>query len=216
MISADRILGFVEGEGCFSIMIQKHIDRKPRTTNHARFKLKKHSLPFHVVPNFRIVVCSKDQQILEEIKDTFGFGAIYTQERTQYNPNHNSVSQYYTKNFAEAFKIRAFFKDLQFLTTKGQDFQLWSKCLEIIEKKQHLTKEGLLKICQIRDQMNTRKNKNTRTFEMVKEILEKNPEHIELYKENLVHNNFVGSEEWFENKQGRKCFKTVPKGEQPL
>ncbi|HIH32883.1 MAG TPA: hypothetical protein HA227_01390 [Candidatus Diapherotrites archaeon] len=208
MISIDRILGFVEGEGCFSIMMQKNIDRKPRKT--LRKNKRVSALPFRVVPNFRITACEKDRKMLEEIKEALGIGAIYTQNRTKYNQNHNPVSYYYTRNFEEALKVKEFFKDKEFLTTKGQDFQQWCKCLEIIQKGQHLTKKGLLEICTIRDQMNTRKNKNTRTFEMVKDILEKNPEHIEAHQNqtNLVHNTFVGSESWFENKKGRRLFHT--------
>lgn len=205
-------MGFVEGEGCFSIAIQKNIDRKPRPTGRKQVR-KKPALPFKVVPNFRLTIKQDDQKILEEVKETLGVGSIYCQDKSKYDGNCSNICHYYTKSFEDNFKVREFFKDKEFLTTKGQDYRLWCKCLELIEKRQHLTKEGLLEICQIRDQMNPNKNKtkNTRTFELVKEVLEKNPGHIEVHKPLIVHNDFLGSEDWFEKTPGRQLFKPEAK-----
>jgi len=205
MLSKDYILGFVEGEGCFSIAIGRNIDR--------RFKLKskpnkiKNPYLFSIRPIFRITNCEANRQVLEEIKETLNFGNIYAQTRG--DASTQNVTYFYTRNFAECLKARDYFKDLVFRTTKGKDFDLWSKGLELMEQKKHLTKEGILEICQLRDQMNFRKTKNKWTTEEVRKILEEKPIHQTAYfnqnQEKLVHNPNEGAfnlEGWLAPQRG--------------
>ena len=73
-----------------------------------------------------------------------------------------TTCQYYVQNMADLDWVEAFFKDAQFQTTKGESFKLWCECLELIRKKEHLTKNGLLRICELRDKMNFRLVESTR------------------------------------------------------
>lgn len=188
MLSKDYILGFVEGEGCFSIALSKNIDRKPRL---GKWKCKKKNpCLFIIKPTFRITNCEANIRILESIKDTLGFGAIYVQRRG--NDRAQNAAHFYTRSFAECQKAKEFFKGLEFITTKGNDFQLWCKCLEIMEKGNHLKKEGLLEICRIRDQMNFRKTKNKWTTADVERVLSEKPDHCTAHfdqnQQQLLHN----------------------------
>jgi hypothetical protein len=204
MLSKDYILGFVEGEGCFSITIQKNIDRKPRL---GKWVVKKKN-PFllRVSPTFRITNVEANLPLLEEIKSILGVGSIYLQKRGNENSRISNVAYYYTKSLAEALKIKEFFGTLTFNTTKGKDFVLWSKCLEIIAQKRHLTKEGLLEICQLRDQMNFRPTKNKWSTEEVRKILGEKPVHILAHvdpnQQQLIHNSNSAPESWLSQKQG--------------
>jgi hypothetical protein len=204
MLSKDYILGFVEGEGCFSITIGRSIDRKPRMGKWVAKKKNPHL--FQVKPAFRITSVEANLPLLEEFKQAFGCGSVYTQKRGDLNPRISNSSYFYTKSFAEAFKIKEYFSAFDFKTTKGKDFILWSKCLDIIASGRHLTKEGFLEICVLRDQMNFRPTKNKWSKEEIQRILEEKPCHIlsniDTNQQQLIHNNNSFSESWLEIKQG--------------
>lgn len=207
MLSTDYILGFVEGEGCFSILIQKNIDRKPRLGKWKSHK--KNPYLFTVKPTFRITNVEANLPLLEELKLTFGCGSIYTQRRGEKKPSISNASYFYTKSLAEALKMKDYFSNLDFKTTKGKDFALWCQCLEIMVQKRHLAKEGILEVCRLRDQMNFRPTKNKWSTEEVQRILEEKPAHILAHSDSnqnqLIHNPEVSlsdSVQWLESKQG--------------
>ncbi|MDD3160044.1 MAG: LAGLIDADG family homing endonuclease [Candidatus ainarchaeum sp.] len=202
MLSKDYILGFVEGEGCFSIAISKYIDRKPRKTNKKSFI--KNPRLFAIRPSFRITNSLSNIGVLEEIKETLGFGSIYIQNRK--SDRNQSVAYFYTKSFEDCLKAKDFFKDIEFKTTKGKDFLFWCECLEIIQNKQHLDKIGILKLCEIRDKMNFRLTKNKWSTQEISKILDEKPNHfihhINQNQTNLLHNNVDLNSNWLEKKMG--------------
>ena len=75
-----------------------------------------------------------------------------------------------------------FFRQQVFYTKKGRDFELWCKCLEIMEKKQRLTSDGFAVICEIRSQMNSRANKGDRKPQEIAQILQSGREHILVFR----------------------------------
>ena len=220
MISDERIMGFVEGEGCFCIGIQKNIDRKPRKTGR-KSKIKRLAL-FRVNPSFRVAISEADNKILNEIKETLGFGQIYTQNRSAKNFLNQNVSYYYAQGHQEAKKVRDFFSKQRFYTRKKKDFELWCKCLEIIESGRHLEYGGLLEICELRDQMNHKKNKSKRSTEEIKRILQEKPEHILAHshqkQQTLIHNKVVADADWLLPRRGnyKKGPYSKQNGSEPL
>ena len=202
MLSKDYILGFVEGEGCFCIALGKYIDRRSRKTS-KRSNIKNPYL-FRIHPTFRISMCAADRPVLEEIKETLGVGAIYT-PKSKDEFKQESV-QFYTKSLADCLKVRGFFKDMDFQTKKGKDFGLWCRALDIIEKNEHLTKEGILKICEIRDQINFLKRKNKWDTQTVKRILEEKPihqtAHFDSNQTSFLHNDSFDQKAFLEKGQG--------------
>lgn len=177
MIPDSHITGFVEGEGCFSITIGLYNDRKPRKTPN-KSRQKKSAIGFRVSPTFRINVREDDRPMLEEIRQRLGVGEIYIQQKAKYNQNFRDTANYYVQTFSDLLKVRDFFRQQTFYTKKGKDFELWCKCLEIMEKKQHLTPEGFAAICEIRSQMNSRANKRDRKPQEIAQILQSGREHI--------------------------------------
>ena len=203
MISDDYIMGFVEGEGCFCIGIGKYIDRKPRKTK-TKAKWKKPCLGLRVSPSFRITAVEDENKVLYTIKEKLGVGRIYTQPRKN-TLTSRPISHYYVQTMAEIDKIITFFKDKTFYTSKGNSFRLWTKCIKIIKSGKHLTKKGLLEICEIRDKMNYRKVKTSRKTESIRKLLELAPEHIEAHakQQKLLHNNSdVILKDWYKKNQG--------------
>ncbi len=201
MLSKDYILGFVEGEGCFCLAVQRYVDRKPRLTT----RVNKISNPylFRVRITFRITNCLDNLKVLEEIKETLGFGRIYVQNRK--TPYAKPAAYFYTNSIQEAQATREYFKGANFRTTKGKDFDLWCKGLELFESNKHLGKEGLLQICALRDKMNDRLAKKKWTQEDILNAYSGNQEHIVAHhdpsQEGLVSER-GSSFEWLEKKQG--------------
>jgi len=147
-------MGFVEGEGCFNIAIQRELgkNRKTGRTN----KMKKPGFPFRVRASFRVVCVEADRHILDEIKGQFGVGQIYVQKREEKKNNERNIAHYYVQSMADLVKIQEFFDKQLFYANKGKDFKLWANCLEIMRSGGHLTEEGFLQICELRSKMNFR------------------------------------------------------------
>ena len=160
MISDERIMGFVEGEGCFSIGFQRYVDQRPRKR---KWRKKRNHIKnpyiWKVCPSFRIACVNQDRTILEEIMEKLGVGKIHLYKRSEETQNYRDIAHYYVQTFSELLKVKEFFEKQRFYITKGQDFQKWAQCLEMMQRKEHLTPEGLLKICELREQMNTRLGK---------------------------------------------------------
>lgn len=204
MLSDDYIMGFTEGEGCFSITIQKWIDRKPRQRL-KKSKVKRPSLGFRVTPNFRITAVQDEEAVLRAIRERLGVGEIYVQDRGKKYPNSRAASHYYVQTKADIDKVIDFFKDKKFYTSKGESFRLWLKCVEIMKSGRHLTKEGLLEICELRDRMNFRKYKNVRKTDEVRKLLELSLEHIETHAKQttFLHNESSPElQNWIKKRQG--------------
>ena len=183
MVSDDYIMGFVEGEGCFSVAIQKDIDYRPRKTGRKN-KMVHKSIRFKVRPSFRITLAKKDENVIHLIKKKLDVGQIWIQSRKKYNENSQDTINYYVQKFSELIKIRTFFQNQTFHTTKGKDFKKWAKVLELMISEKHLQKEGFLEIIELRDQMNVQKGKTTmRLSKEIKSMLNSPEEHILAHKD---------------------------------
>lgn len=202
MVSDEWVLGLVEGEGCFSVSIQRIVDRKPRKTK-TKANWKNPSIGFRVHSSFRVTLVEEDKAGLLAIKEHLGVGEIY--KRKIESVNCRQTLQYYVQSMVDLEKVAEFFKKLNFCTTKGESFRLWLNCLEIIKSGRHNTKDGLLEICYLRDKMNHRLSKNSRKTDDIKKLLEIKPEHIEFHakQSKLLHNNsLLVSKDWYNKRQG--------------
>lgn len=117
------VTGFVDAEGCFSVIIEIS-----------------ESLNWKVKVSFEINLHEKDSYILYKIQSFFGVGAIY------HRPDRKkSVYRVTNINYIKNIII-PHFTEYPLISKKMQDFLLWSKVVEIILTKDHLTKEGFLKV----------------------------------------------------------------------
>ncbi len=121
------IVGFTDGEGCFSVSIFKN-----RTTKSG----------FQVMPEFVITQGQKSLSSLELVKNFFGCGAIYVNRR---HDNHTeNIYRYCVRSIKDLQeKIIPFFKENQLRTSKKEDFNLFCRAVEMVLNRQHLTAEGL-------------------------------------------------------------------------
>src|SRR3989344_2481509 len=80
------ILGFVDGEGCFSINFAKQPDRKEKTRIRRGYKI-----GYQVSHHFAVVQGARSLSSLYELKSFFGIGNIYRNRR---HANHNPQRLY--------------------------------------------------------------------------------------------------------------------------
>ena len=158
MISADRIMGFIEGEACFGVGIQTETDKRPRKTDTKKHRIRP-SLGYRVRPSFRVSLARKDREILDELQKTLEVGCVYSVKN---QGNRSDMCQYAVQNTQELLKLIDFFDQQKFYTTKGASYQIWKKIVQMVDKKDHLSKSGFLEICVLREKMNLIYNKETR------------------------------------------------------
>ena len=88
----------------------------------------------------------RDKALLEGIKNSLRVGQIY---------NHEPQSlQFVVKSRKDFCIIIKFFRKYKLQTQKRVDYEFWMEVCEMIERKEHLTPEGLHKIIAIRASMN--------------------------------------------------------------
>ena len=135
-LNAQWVVGFVDGEGCFHIGINKNSDMK---------------LGVQVLPEFTVVQHKIDEQVLHGLKAYFECGVV--------RKNHGTRLAYRVRGQANLLqKILPFFEKHQLKTKKRVDFAKFRKVVLMIEKGEHLSLEGLEKIRQIKATMNSTKS----------------------------------------------------------
>ena len=143
-LNPDWLVGFTDGEGCFSISI---------------FKNKTLKSGYQVFPEFVLTQGAKSLDVLEKVKDFFKCGRIY--ENKRYDNHRESLYRYCVSNKTDLFdKICPFFNKHTLQTAKKNDFELFKQGLEIIKNGEHLTDNGFVKIQEIASKMNRQKPRN--------------------------------------------------------
>ena len=132
-LDPNYIVGFVDGEGCFSVSINN------RSNGRSEVRL-----------IFEIELREDDLEILERIKEALGCGNIYhlTYERyVKWKPHY----KYKVSNFKDiSGKIIPFFQKFSLQAKKKQSFKFFCEVAELIKRKQHLTEEQVEVIRQMR------------------------------------------------------------------
>ena len=131
-LEAQWIVGFVDGEGCFHVGINKHPDMK---------------VGYQVLPEFTVVQHEKDVQILHAFKSYFGCGVVRS--------NHGDRMAYRVRSQQHLLQhVIPFFEKHKLKTKKGIDFRKFRTILLMMQEGLHLTEDGLWKIREIAAEMN--------------------------------------------------------------
>lgn len=129
MLNPHYIVGFVDGEGCFCISLNKNGDRIPE-----------------VRLIFEIELREDDEPILREIQKTLNCGNIYRLEYERYQRWQPHV-KLKVSNFTDiSTKIIPFFRRYPLQAKKRLQFEKFCRTAELIKSKQHLTTEGIEQI----------------------------------------------------------------------
>lgn len=140
------IVGFVDGEGCFHVSINK---------------LPKMTLGWQVLPEFRVVQHKRDEAVLDKLKTFFGFGNIVV--------NHGDRKEFRVRDLENLNKIIQFFKENPLKTSKQKNFELFSEIICLMNKEQHLTREGLENIANLASQMNKKIIRHLESSETIRQ-----------------------------------------------
>ena len=134
MLNPHYVVGFVDGEGCFSITFNKNENRLPE-----------------VRLIFEIELREDDLQILEKIREVLDCGRIYRLEYARYEKwrPHVKLKVSNFKDISE--KVIPFFIRYPLQAKKLDSFNKFCKVAELMKTKEHLTKEGIIKIRNIKE-----------------------------------------------------------------
>ena len=150
------LVGFTDGEGCFSISI---------------FRNKTLKSGYQIFPEFVLTQGAKSLDTLEKVKDFFGCGRIYKNKR--YDNHRESLYRYCVRNKADLLNVICpFFDEYKLVTAKNNDFELFKQGLNIIKDGEHLTDKGFAKIRTIASQMNRRKSRDLESSTTKRQNLE--------------------------------------------
>lgn len=129
MLNPHYIVGFVDGEGCFSISFNKNGDRLPE-----------------VRLIFEIELREDDEPILREIQKVLNCGNIYRLEYARYAKWQPHV-KLKVSNFPDiSEKVIPFFQRYPLQAKKRLQFERFCQVAELIKTKQHLILEGVEQI----------------------------------------------------------------------
>ena len=131
-LNPEWVVGFVDGEGCFFVGIQRNPTVK---------------IGFQVIPEFRVVQHNRDIDVLHALKRFFGFGRVCQ--------NHGDRWEFRVRRLEHLAVVADFFEKRKLRTKKRVDANKFRTVLRLMEEGRHLTKDGLGEIQRIASSMNT-------------------------------------------------------------
>ena len=134
-LDAEWVVGFVDGEGCFHVAI----NRQHRMT-----------IGWQVLPEFRVVQHKNDEQILHKLQSFFGCGRVTV--------NNGDRKELRIRGLTNLGRIVNFFKHYPLKTKKLHSFEKFATIVDLMRQGRHLDREGLSEIARLTLEMNKRKN----------------------------------------------------------
>ena len=159
------VIGFVDGEGCFSISFVRQANRPGR---------KGYTAGYQVSHRFVVSQGVSGVHMLEELKEFFGCGRIFINRR---HDNHREdMAQFIVHSREDLLeKIIPFFREHPLRTAKRNDFEKFAVCVELASRGRHLMRAGLIEIAEITETMNRRKPRQ----ELIRILRDHTPETLD-------------------------------------
>lgn len=135
------IVGFVDGEGCFSCPLFRN------------YKVK---LGWQLQPAFAVVQGERSVDVLHDLKTFFGCGGVYINRR---HDNHREHFYRYDVRARRDLMTRIipFFEENPLRTAKREEFEKFASIIRMMEEGFHLSVGGMTEIAKIAQTMNHRK-----------------------------------------------------------
>lgn len=145
------VVGFVDGEGCFSVGLIKQRDRQEKDRIRRGYKT-----GYQVFCEFAVTQGEKSLPSLEILQTFFGVGRIYVNKR--YDNHKEHLYRFCVRKRLDLTTvIIPFFRKHQLRTAKKNDFDMFARCVQMIDIGKHLTNEGMIEIVEIVSKMNRQK-----------------------------------------------------------
>jgi len=150
LIRIGWIVGFVDGEGCFSINLVRQAGSRSR---------KGYRNGYQLGHTFAVVQGAKSLTTLQQLRDFFGVGTLCINRRRD---NHKEDLYRYSVNRRHDLMqvVIPFFKDHPLQTAKRHDFAKFAKCVELMSQGHHLTLNGMIEIIEVAQTMNHEKSRH--------------------------------------------------------
>jgi hypothetical protein len=134
------VVGFVDGEGCFSISVVRNRVCK---------------LGWQVQHEFSVTQGATSRHALELLREFFGVGTLILNRR---HDNHREpLWRFSVKRRADLVEVVVpFFEEHPLITAKRADYELFREALEVIEAREHLQSSELSRIAALTERMNRR------------------------------------------------------------
>ena len=150
LIQIGWVVGFVDGEGCFSINLVRQAGSGTR---------KGYKTGYQVGHTFAVVQGAKSVDSLQALRNFFGVGTLCLNRRRD---NHREHLYRYVVNRRIDLKevIIPFFRQNPLRTAKRTDFEKFARCVERMSDGHHLTLDGLIEIIEVAQTMNHQKSRS--------------------------------------------------------
>jgi len=148
-ITTDWVVGFVDGEGCFSIGLVRQPDRPRR---------KGYRTGYQVTYDFTVTQGAKSLGCLEDLRKFFGVGHVY--RNTRHDNHAEDLYQFNVSRRRDLLEVVIpFFRSHRLRTAKCADFDKFARCLAIVSQGRHKTHAGLVEVLEIAQTMNRMKSR---------------------------------------------------------
>ena len=131
-LAADWVVGFVDGEGCFHVSVNRHTQM---------------TVGYQVLPEFVVVQHKRDVQVLHALKRFFGCGVVRS--------NHGDRWCLRIRKLDGLRQVCEFFLKHPLKTKKQVELQKFRRIIHLMGQDRHLQRDGLLEIIEIALSMNT-------------------------------------------------------------
>ena len=159
------VIGFVDGEGCFSIGFVRQAGRPGRNG---------YRTGYQVAHEFAVTQGAQSVSVLHELHEYFGVGQVIANRR---NDNHREhLYRYVVRRREDLLEtVIPFFQQYPLRTSKQQNFEKFVVVVEMIAAGRHLRAEGLVQIAEIAETMNRRKPRH----ELIRILRDHTPETLD-------------------------------------
>lgn len=141
------VLGFVDGEGCFSIGFVRQHHRQGR---------RGYRCGYQTAHRFVVTQGKRSLGCLYELQKFFGVGEVYCNKR--FDNHKEDLYMYYVQRRKDLIDIIIpFFRRHHLHSAKRQDFEKFAQCVDSMNRGHHLTIDGLIAIARIAETMNHKK-----------------------------------------------------------
>jgi hypothetical protein len=147
LIKLGWVIGFVDGEGCFSI----GFIRQPSRPNRKGYKT-----GYQVSHEFAVTQGAQSVSCLHELREFFGVGSVLINNR--YDNHKEHLHRFVVRRRKDLLGvIIPFFRQHRMHSSKQLNFEKFARCIELIQAGHHLTREGLIDLVEIAQTMNSQK-----------------------------------------------------------
>jgi hypothetical protein len=150
LVTIGWVLGFVDGEGCFSVGFVRQLGGVRR---------RGYRTGWQVAHEFAVAQGASSIGCLYELRSFFGVGAVFANAR---HDNHREpMHRFVVRRRADLLeRVIPFFEEHPLRSSKCADLEKFAQIVWMVDNGCHLTRDGLVEIAEIAQTMNRRKDRS--------------------------------------------------------